>query len=221
MSARADTTDDVGLTPPATDGRREAGERTRQRLIDATRDLLAERGESDVSLRAITDAAGANVAAVSYHFGSKETLVRAAIEQSIERLVQEQVDGLRALEDPTLEQIAQAWARPVVRAVAASPCPEQVFMRVVGRTLSTCTGERRVQVTQQSSGAEDELVAALARVLPDESEEALRFRAAAAGSVLSFVTTGAAGLDGKPAAEIERLLVPVVTGALAGGAPTR
>jgi len=221
LSATAHTTDDEQAPAVSTDGRREAGERTRQRLIDATRELLAEHGEGGVSLRAITEAAGANVAAVSYHFGSKETLVRAAIEQSIERLLQEQIDGLRALGEPTLEDIAAAWARPVIRAVAASPCPEQVFMRVVGRTLATCTGERRAQVTQQSSGAEDELVTALARVLPEADPAELRFRAASVGSILNFVTTGAAGLDGKPADEIERLLLPVVAGALGGAAPTR
>jgi len=199
-----------------TDGRREAGERTRQRLIDATRDLLAERGEGEVSLRAITEAAGANVAAVSYHFGSKETLVREAIEESVERLVKDQLDGLRALDDPTLEEIAAAWTKPVIDAVAASPCREHIFMRVVGRTLSTCTDERREQVSAQSAEAEDALVAALARVFPDRDETELRFRAGAMVYVLNFVTTGAAGLDGAPAGEIERLLLPVVTGALAG-----
>ena len=198
------------------DGRRAAGERTRERLIECTRELLAEHGESSVSLRAITDAAGTNVAAVSYHFGSKDALVGEAIEQSIGRLVQQQVDALRALEDPTIEQIAAAWAHPVVCAVAASPCADQVFMRVVGRTLSSCTGERREQVTAQAAQANDELVAALRRVMPDRDEAELRFRAAAAGSVLNHVTTGAAGLDGKPADEIERLLLPVVAGALAG-----
>src|SRR3954453_17286967 len=96
------------------DGRRAAGGQTRQRLIDATLDLLAERGESGASLRAITDSAGANVAAVSYHFGSKEALVRAAIEQSMDRLLQDQVDALRALKKPSIEDIAQAWCRPVI-----------------------------------------------------------------------------------------------------------
>ena len=212
---------DTALTatnPDVADGRREAGERTRQRLIEAARDLLAEHGEAGVSLRAITEAADANVASVSYHFGSKEALVKAAIEQSIERLVQDQVDGLSELEDPGLEDIAKAWTRPIVCAISASPCRDQVFMRVVGRTIATCAGERRAQVTAWSSRGEDELVAALARVLPDLDEAELRFRAAAVGSVLSFVTGGAAGLDGKPAAEIERLLVPVVTGVLAGAA---
>src|SRR5215207_7914568 len=163
----------------STDGRREAGERTRERLIDATRQLLAERGEADVSLRAITEAAGANVAAVSYHFGSKETLVRAAIEQSVEQLVQEQVEGLRALDRPTLDEIVAAWTRPVIAAVAASPCREHIFMRVVGRTLTTCTDERREQVTAQSAEAQNALVSALGQVFPDRGESELRFRAGA------------------------------------------
>jgi AcrR family transcriptional regulator len=219
LSAGAPTTDDERVPAVSTDGRREAGERTRQRLIDATRELLAEHGEGGVSLRAITDAADANVAAVSYHFGSKETLVRAAIEESLDRLIQDQIDALRALEGPTLDEIAEAWTGPVVRAIAASPCPEQLYMRVVGRTLASCTGERRDQVTQRSSQAEDELVAALRPLVSSADEAELRFRAAAVGAVLNFVTSGDAGLDGKPAAEIERLLVPVVAGAL--GAPTR
>lgn len=209
----------TATTPEAADGRREAGERTRQRLIEAARELLAEHGEAGVSLRAITDAADANVASVSYHFGSKEALVRAAIEESIERLVQDQIDGLRELVTPTLQEIAAAWARPVVCAISASPCRDQLFMRVVGRTLVSCSGDRRAQVRERSARAEDELVVALARLMPDVDQAELRFRAAAAGAVLNFVTTGAAGLDGKPADEIERLLVPVVTGALAGGAP--
>jgi AcrR family transcriptional regulator len=199
-----------------TDGRREAGERTRQRLLDATLDLLAERGESGASLRAITEGAGANVAAVSYHFGSKEALVRAAIEQSMDRLLQDQVEGLRALKKPTIDEIAQAWCRPVIRAVAASPCPEQVFMRVVGQTMATCVGDRRVQVTQHSSGAVDQLTIALAGALPDLGDDELHFRAGVVGSILTHVTSGNAGLDGKPADEIERLLVPVVAGALRG-----
>ena len=214
---------DTTLTaPPATtdpaDGRREAGERTRQRLIEATRALLAEHGESGVSLRAITDAADANVASVSYHFGSKDALVSAAIEQSLEQLVQDQIDRMQALENPTLEDIAAAWAGPVVCAISASPCREQIFMRVVGRTLASCSRERRTQVTEQSARAEDELVVELARVLPDVDHAELRFRTAAVGAILNYVTSGQAGLDGKPADEIERLLIPVVAGALAGGA---
>ena len=53
--------------------------------MDAALDLLAERGEEGVTLRELTDAADANVAAVSYRFGSLKSLCDAAIEQALER----------------------------------------------------------------------------------------------------------------------------------------
>ncbi len=52
------------------DQRREAGLRTQARLLDAALEMISERGEDGVTLRELTDAAEANVAAVSYHFGS-------------------------------------------------------------------------------------------------------------------------------------------------------
>src|SRR5215207_2626267 len=79
------------------DGRREAGQRTRRRLLQAAREPVAARGREGVTLRAITDVAGANVAAVSYHFGSTEELLRAIVEEALESLAQAQVDGLRLL----------------------------------------------------------------------------------------------------------------------------
>ena len=53
--------------------RRDTG--TEQRLVEATRGCLRSRGLADTSSRAITDLAGANLAAITYHFGSKEQLV--------------------------------------------------------------------------------------------------------------------------------------------------
>jgi AcrR family transcriptional regulator len=199
-----------------TDGRREAGIRTKERLIEATRTLVAAHGEGSVSLRAITEAAGTNVAAVSYHFGSKDALVRAAVESSLDRLQREQVEELEALDNPTVEEIAAAWSAPVIRAVASSPCSEHVFMRAIGRTLTSCSGERREQLEDQAALAEGKLVGAVSAALPGLDYGELRFRVTAANSVLFALTTGAAGLDGESEAELERLVVPVVAGALAG-----
>jgi len=50
------------MTVEKPDQRREAGRRTRERLLSAALELLAQRGQSGVTLREITDAAGANVA---------------------------------------------------------------------------------------------------------------------------------------------------------------
>ena len=85
------------------DQRREAGLRTRTRLMDAALDLLAERGEEGVTLRELTDAAGANVAAVSYHFGSLKALFDAAIEDALERYLDAQQAG-RERTDPRVHR---------------------------------------------------------------------------------------------------------------------
>ena len=54
---------------------------TREKLIIAAEQLFAERGIQDVSLRQINNAAGQrNASATHYHFGSRDTLVRAIFE---------------------------------------------------------------------------------------------------------------------------------------------
>ena len=64
-----------------------------------------------MTLRDITTAADANVASVSYHFGSLGALCCATAKQAVTRLLDEQLARLQALgEDATLEQIAGAIA---------------------------------------------------------------------------------------------------------------
>jgi len=57
---------------------------TRTQILDAAEHLFAERGFRGTSVRAITDLAGANLAAVAYHFGSKAELLAAAARRVIE-----------------------------------------------------------------------------------------------------------------------------------------
>lgn len=53
---------------------------TREKLLDVAEELLLQHGYDDVSIRSICTRAGANPAAVHYHFGSKEQLVAALLE---------------------------------------------------------------------------------------------------------------------------------------------
>ena len=121
------------MEPVKADQRREAGLRTRTRLMDAALELLAERGEAGVTLRELTDAADANVAAVSYHFGSLQSLCDAAIEQALERYLNAQQETVSALgPDATLEELAEAFARPMISALAVGG-RELALMRLVAR----------------------------------------------------------------------------------------
>lgn len=54
-----------------------ANRNTVDKILDAAQSLFSERGFAETSLRMITSKAGVNLAAVNYHFGSKEALIQA------------------------------------------------------------------------------------------------------------------------------------------------
>lgn len=90
---------------------------TKTALLDAAEALFEERGIRGTSLRAITDRAGANIASVNYHFGSKTDLVRAVLARRIDPLNAERLRQLDALEergDFDLEDVLTALIGPAV-----------------------------------------------------------------------------------------------------------
>jgi AcrR family transcriptional regulator len=208
--------------PVRTDRRREAGERTRERLLDATRGLLAERGADGLTLREITDAAQANVAAVSYHFGSLQALSHAAIQQALGAMIDDQVDRLQALgEEPTLDEIAAALVQPVITAIGDAGCSERAFLRIVARVASQPPCELEDWMTATTARADAELHTHLRRALPGVADDDLRFRMECAIAILHFLAGGSNRIDlaHKSAVELEQLFVPVISGALAAGTP--
>src|SRR5205807_6548787 len=98
-------------------GTRRADDRasTRERLLEAGERLFAERGLDGVSVRMITAAAGANTAAIHYHFGSKEALVRAILERRAAELGARRAELLDRIERdhaPTLRDVVAALVIP-------------------------------------------------------------------------------------------------------------
>ena len=202
------------------DGRREAGLRTRRRLIEASSALVAERGRAGVTLRAITEEADTNVAAVSYHFGSTEELLQATIEEAVETLAQAQIDGLRRLSPgASVAAIAAAWARPVIAAVSGPPSASHALIRTAARAATDPSPQYRERIVSAATRADDDLLAALRRALPGVPDEQLRFRKECAAGVLHFMASGTMRIDleTKTGEEVERLLVPALVGTLTGG----
>jgi AcrR family transcriptional regulator len=89
---------------------RAAGAATRAALVDATLACLAERGPTGTTSRAIAGRAGANLAAITYHFGSKEALVAEALLTSVRGWLEPVLSVLHSDDEPT---------SGTVRAVAA------------------------------------------------------------------------------------------------------
>jgi AcrR family transcriptional regulator len=94
---------------------------TPERLIATAERLFAERGIEAVSLRDITAAAGANTAAVHYHFGSKDELVRAILEHRAAEIGKRRDVYLTQIEQsrkPTLRQVVSALVLPTAELAA-------------------------------------------------------------------------------------------------------
>ncbi len=64
---------------------RKDGEETRQRILEAACQVFGEKGYRDATVADICTRAGANIAAVNYHFGSKSALYRAVWEHGAEK----------------------------------------------------------------------------------------------------------------------------------------
>lgn len=67
---------------PRTRAPRSDGEQSRERLLHAALRLFAQQGFAKTSTREIAEAAGVNLAAISYYFGDKQGLYRAVFLES-------------------------------------------------------------------------------------------------------------------------------------------
>jgi AcrR family transcriptional regulator len=77
-------------SPAETDGRALKGQATRDRIIQAARDVLVEHGHAGTSTRAVADAAGVNLSQVHYHFGGRQGLLIEVLERENEALLARQ-----------------------------------------------------------------------------------------------------------------------------------
>ncbi|WP_217546635.1 TetR/AcrR family transcriptional regulator [Streptomyces sp. GbtcB6] len=203
-----------------TDLRREAGQRTRDGLQTAALELLSQRGQEGVTLREITDRAGANVAAVSYHFGSLKKLCDTAIEHALERYLDDKILELDSLASTaTLHEVAAAFARPMVRALAAGGQDLDVMRTVARVGIDPPQGWHRLDGKFEQSRRG--VVRVLAPNLPGVDEEELHFRTRCAAGLLNWLALAPIGaeLAALSAEQIERQLVPVVAGAFRGDTP--
>jgi len=87
---------------------------TKTRILDAAEKLFGINGFDGTSLRDITTEADVNLAAVNYHFQSKDSLIEAVIARRVEPINKARLALLDATgSDPTIEQILIAYLAPV------------------------------------------------------------------------------------------------------------
>jgi AcrR family transcriptional regulator len=167
---------------------------TPERLIDAVERLLDQRDDLELSLREITTAAGANVAAVNYHFGSKDALVNAVIERALTEHAREQLLALRAVDGGGLEDVVRAWIGPAVLAGASAEPGDghraTLIPRIAARVISGGSAELRDLSARTHAETYEVVFRMLAERLPALSAEELVFRINLASIAVASMTVG-------------------------------
>jgi len=152
---------------------------TKNRILDAAERLFAREGFEATSLRAITAEAQANLAAVNYHFQSKEALVQAVIGRRMGPVNQRRLallDGYEAeagANPVPLENILDAFLRPVIE-IAAGHAKE--FVPLIGRLYTEPGGFSERLYQQQFEPLARRFLPALKRALPEVPENELVWR---------------------------------------------
>lgn len=205
-----------GMAPRIPESGSATGAATRARLVSATRHLLATADGGDVTLRAITGAAEANVAAVSYHFGSKDRLCRDVTRQALRDVVDAQLARYAALPpDVTLTDLAVAFVEPIIAGLTDGDADGRALLRIAARAATGDTGSPEAAELARGTA---ELLRRLAPLLPDVGELERHVRIEAVGAAMRSYAIGplATLLEGRSPEEAERLLLPVVVGAWTG-----
>ncbi len=151
------------------------------RLLKAAWELFAQKGVEYVSLRALTARAKVNVAAVSYHFGSRAALEEAVFDVVAGRVNAERVAGLEQLLEearcggrrPDAERIVDCFVRPYLD--PAHPDGLLLAQLVLKHRLAPTAMTRRL-VRRHFDPLARRFVAALAEALPEVEPTELYWR---------------------------------------------
>jgi AcrR family transcriptional regulator len=146
---------------------------TVERILDSAERLFAENGFSCTSLRAITADAKANIAAVNYHFGSKEELVRQVFQRKMAPVNKIRIDKidevLRKADDegrkPEVRELFEAFIGPTFDA-AMDPRKASHLVLLIGRATTEPDGAMRDEFKKVAQPAFDALHNAMLRALP-------------------------------------------------------
>ncbi len=169
---------------------------TKTRLLDAAEALFLEHGFEATSLRAITAAAGVNLAGVNYHFGSKEELFQAVLTRRLDPMNQARLDLLSRMEQdaPTAplacEKILAALFIPALNLARDPERGGKNFLRLLGRAYADPAPFIRQFLSEQYAVMIARFKAAFARALPDLPRKELSWRLHFLMGALSYTLAG-------------------------------
>jgi len=155
---------------------------TRTRILDVAEELFMQHGFEATSMRLLTSTARVNLAAVNYHFGSKDALIEALFQRRLDPMNAERVAALDALEQQAGEQplapgqIIRAFIGASLRMIEDAKGGGRNFIRLLGRAYTEPAKQVRALIGQLHAPAMERFKTAFARALPEIPRDELVWR---------------------------------------------
>jgi AcrR family transcriptional regulator len=190
---------------------------TKQKILDAAEQLIADQGYAGTSLRQIIASARVNLASIHYHFGSKDDLLHELMVRKAGPVNEKRIELLDRYAGESngaplpIEKVLDAFFTPMVDTANANP----QFVRVMGRIVVEGLLPAVVQKSFQPMFTK--FVGALRQAVPDIPEEEFQWRIHFMTGVIAHTLCGAPGSNFQE--RIERLVRFLAAGFRAPGPP--
>lgn len=161
---------------------------TKQRILGAAETLFARHGFAGASLRQVTAAAKVNLAAVNYHFGSKENLINEVFRRRLDLLNAERLRALAAVQSAnvlSLEAVLSAFVRPALE-LSLDKNGGSAFVRVLARAYAEHNEGLRKFLSDNYGHVLKEFANAFARLLPALDKQELYWRLDIVSGALTY-----------------------------------
>lgn len=146
---------------------------TRERILDAGERLFMAHGYEGTSMRLITSEAAVNLAAVNYHFGSKESLIQEVFRRRLDWLNDERMRVLVEMEEAAAgkplkpSQIVDGFFGTLLRMADDEERGGVTFLRLLGRTLTEPSEFIRTFLAHEYATVMERYKEAFFKAMPD------------------------------------------------------
>ncbi len=151
---------------------------TKDRILGAAEELFAQYGFGGTSLRQVTSRADVNIAAVNYHFGSKENLINEVFRRRMDEMSSQRLAMLeqaRSAHPGELRPVLAAFIEPAL-ALARDRQGGVAFIRVIARAYAEKNDGLRKFLSDQYGHVLREFARAIADCVPHLDKEQLYWR---------------------------------------------
>ena len=152
------------------------------RILDAAEELFMQHGFEGTSMRTLTAKAGVNLAAVNYHFGSKDAMIEAVFRRRLDPMNAARIAELDRIENAAggaalaPEAIIRAFLGASLALIEDAKCGGRNFIRLLGRAYTEPSKPIRVLIGQLYAPAMSRFKSAFERALPELPKEELIWR---------------------------------------------